>query len=61
MVGGVLCAARHLANWDTDVTVILTRERDAYAGVPEQQLRSLEAMDISVVVVTDEVGEVWRV
>lgn len=34
--GGGLAAARHLANWGTDVTVLL-EDGGALAGVPEQQ------------------------
>lgn len=44
--GGALTAARRLATWGANVSVVLTREASAMMGVPGQQLAILERMGV---------------
>lgn len=44
--GGGLAAARRLAIWGADVSVVLPRGRHAFAGVPRHQLEILERMRV---------------
>jgi NAD(P)H-hydrate epimerase len=46
--GGGLACARHLANRDLPVRVVLDRDPAALDGVTAEQLRILEAMDVSI-------------
>lgn len=46
--GGGMVAARHLANWGTDVLVVLARERDALGLVPGHQLDVLERIGVPI-------------
>lgn len=46
--GGVLTAARRLAGWGREVNVVLTSPKADFTGVPEVQLRSVEAIGIYV-------------
>jgi NAD(P)H-hydrate epimerase len=46
--GGGLCAARHLANRDVSVRVVLDREPAALSGAARTQYETLAAMDVSV-------------
>lgn len=46
--GGGLVAARHLANAETDVTVVLDREPSDFDGTAAIQHRVVEAMDVTV-------------
>jgi NAD(P)H-hydrate epimerase len=46
--GDAMVAARLLAAWGADATVILARPRSAYAGIASHQLAILEQMDIAV-------------
>ncbi|MDZ7843381.1 MAG: NAD(P)H-hydrate epimerase [Anaerolineales bacterium] len=46
--GGGLTAARHLANWGSEVQVVLTRPPEKVASVTGQQLQILLAMKVPV-------------
>ncbi len=46
--GGGLACARHLANRDLPVRVVLDRDPASIDGVTAEQLRILEAMDVSI-------------
>jgi len=46
--GGGLCAARHLANRDVPVSVVLDRDHDDLAGAARTQYETLAAMDVPV-------------
>lgn len=46
--GGGLCAARHLSNWDYDVTVCLT-DFEKMKGVPKYQLHILKTTDVKII------------
>jgi NAD(P)H-hydrate epimerase len=46
--GGGLVAARHLANWGADVSVVLGTERDRLGPVPAHQLDVLDRMGIPI-------------
>ena len=46
--GGGLACARHLANRDLPVRVVLDRDPASVDGVTAEQLRILEAMDVSI-------------
>jgi len=46
--GGGLACARHLANRDLPVQVVLDRDPDALDGVTAEQLRILQAMDVPI-------------
>jgi len=47
--GGGLVAARHLANYGVDVTVVVSRPADQFWGVPAHQLGICQRMGIPVV------------
>jgi NAD(P)H-hydrate epimerase len=42
--GGGLVAARHLINWGAWVQILCSHPPEEYAGIPAQQLRTLQAM-----------------
>ncbi|MDE3027357.1 MAG: NAD(P)H-hydrate epimerase [Paracoccaceae bacterium] len=44
--GGALTAARRLAGWGADLTVVLAHDRASMAPVPAQQLKILECMGL---------------
>lgn len=46
--GGGLVAARRLHNWGANVHVFLTKEIEAYQGVPQHQLATLEQLGIDI-------------
>lgn len=46
--GGGLCAARHLFNWDYDVTVCLT-DFEKIKGVPKYQLHILNSTNVKII------------
>jgi NAD(P)H-hydrate epimerase len=46
--GGGLCAARHLSNWDYDVTVCLT-DFEKIKGVPKYQLHILNSTNVKII------------
>ena len=46
--GGAMVCARRLTNWGAIVDVRLARKQEDYGGVPAQQLRILERMDIAI-------------
>ena len=46
--GGGLVCARRLHNWGSDVSVFITADDAAYAGVPAHQLDVLRRMQVSV-------------
>jgi len=46
--GGGLAAARRLAVWGAQVSVVLSDAPERFAGVPQQQLRALQAMGVPV-------------
>jgi NAD(P)H-hydrate epimerase len=46
--GGGLTAARRLAIWGANVSVVLGAERDAFSGVPLHQLRILDNIGVPV-------------
>ncbi len=46
--GGGMVAARHLANWGAEVSVILTASPDDYHDVPEYQLGILRNMEVPI-------------
>lgn len=46
--GGALVCARRLRNWGAKVRTFVARKGADFTGVPEHQLRVLEAMDVSV-------------
>ncbi|MEF8787261.1 MAG: NAD(P)H-hydrate epimerase, partial [Haloarculaceae archaeon] len=52
--GGGLACARHLANHDTPVSVVLDRPADELTGAAATQYGVLDAMDVPVAVVPDE-------
>lgn len=54
--GGGLACARHLANRDVDITVILDREPSELEGVPATQYRILETMDVPVTTDRDQIA-----
>ena len=45
--GGVLVAARRLHGWGADVTVVTSRSRDRFAGVPAEQLDRVDRLGIA--------------
>lgn len=47
--GGGLVAARHLANWGVEVSVVLGKERDGLGPVPAHQLDVLDRMNVPTV------------
>ncbi|MCJ7549442.1 MAG: NAD(P)H-hydrate epimerase, partial [Anaerolineae bacterium] len=51
--GGAMVSARHLANWGSVVTVVLTREPEAYDGIPAHQLEILRKADVRVACAAD--------
>ncbi|MFQ5854899.1 MAG: NAD(P)H-hydrate epimerase [Anaerolineae bacterium] len=46
--GGGLVAARRLATWGADLTVILTDAPESFKGVPAHQLKILQAMELPI-------------
>lgn len=48
--GGGLAAARRLAGWGATVSVVLTDAPDKFAGIPQHQLKALQAMGITVLI-----------
>lgn len=54
--GGGLACARHLANRDVDITVILDREPSELEGAPATQYRILETMDVPVTTDRDQIA-----
>lgn len=44
--GGGLTAARHLHNWDMQVSVVLTKSHEKYHGIPAHQLDILRRMQV---------------
>jgi NAD(P)H-hydrate epimerase len=51
--GGAMVAARRLANWGANVSLVLSRDENRLKGVPKHQLDILRAMKIPVVGVGD--------
>jgi NAD(P)H-hydrate epimerase len=47
--GGGLVAARHLANWGVEISVVLGKERDGLGPVPAHQLDVLDRMGVPTV------------
>ena len=47
--GGGLVAARHLANWGIEISVVLGKERDELGPVPAHQLDVLDRMGVPTV------------
>lgn len=46
--GGGLAAARRMAGWGSQVTVVITDAAERFSGVPQHQLKSLQAMGVTV-------------
>ncbi len=51
--GGGLVAARRLHNWGANVHVFLTKSRSEMRGVPSDQLRILQAMELPISVASE--------
>lgn len=55
--GGGLCAARHLANRDLSVSVVLARDPDALKGATRTQFETLAMMDVPIDVGTEVLSD----
>jgi NAD(P)H-hydrate epimerase len=54
--GGAMACARRLHSWGAAVHVVLSRTRQAFAGVPARQLEILTKMGVPVTVAAEGVG-----